>query len=199
MPTRIRLSLATGLSLIMCCALAIGCWSMVDWRRFVPTNRWDAPTASEIRSLPITISMGQFGNNPPWTLSVNSAGEAQLTVDSYSGPATQEFQVSNAQLDELRELLIGERFFALGDSYGELVPDGGTDLLTVVVGGYAKTVRLLFLMNWVYSDQKKLREPARAVRVWMLIRGWFTHSDVQDTRKYDQMVLNAVAQLDKRP
>jgi hypothetical protein len=199
MPLRIRYSLSTVLLAITCCALAIGWWSTVDRRRFNPFYQLNAPSAFEIRSLPITISMDQSGGRLSWSVSVNSAGEAQLTIDSYSGPTTQEFQVSKVQLDELRELLIRERFFGLDDSYGELVPDGSTDSLTIAVGGYAKTVRLLFLMNWVNSDREKLREPACALRAWMLIRSWFSHPEVPDSRKYDQMVLNAVAPLEKPP
>ncbi len=94
-------------------------------------------------------------------------------------------------MDQLRKLLIQERFFDLGEEYGESAVDSSIHTLTIKIGNVTKTVRLRFLMNWVNYDKPKLREPARAVRVWMLIRGWFQDSDVTDLHKYDQMVLDA--------
>jgi hypothetical protein len=93
--------------------------------------------------------------------------------------------------------LVRERFFHLDDAYGELVPDGSTDTISITVGGNSKSVALHYLMNWANSDKARLRDPARAVRVWMFIRTWFTDPAIPNTRRYDQMILNAVAPLEK--
>jgi hypothetical protein len=71
------------------------------------------------------------------------------------------------------------------------VPDGSVDSLTVTAGGRTRTVRVHFLMNWVNTDRTKLREPAQAVRLLVLLRGWFSDPEAVDLRKYDQKVLDA--------
>lgn len=48
-----------------------------------------------------------------------------------------------------------------------------------------------FLMNWVYSNPSKLNEPARALWVFRLVRGWFDDADAVDLSRYDDMVLKA--------
>ena len=73
------------------------------------------------------------------------------------------------------------------------MPDGGTQSLTISAGEWTKTVRIHFLGNWLVAhDTAKLREPARALRVWMQIRGWFSHPKAPNSSKYDQPVLDAV-------
>jgi hypothetical protein len=150
-----------------------------------------SPLADDITMKPITVVASEESAwREPWSLCVKSTGEARLTI-GMSSQRTRSFTVSTDQLDHLRETLIRERYFDLGGEYGETVVDGSTHTLIITVGDVTKTVRLDFLMNWVYYDRAKLREPARAVRVWMLIREWFHDSDVADLRKYDQMVVDA--------
>lgn len=156
------------------------------------------PSNYSIQRDPITISMDESGGgltSGEWHLSVNSAGEAQLTIRSQPTNQSLEFRVAPDEFEELRRLLASERFFELNDDYGEIVPDGGTQSITIVAGDHAHTVRLHFLMNWVHQDPARLVEPARAVRVGMLIRGWFQNEGAVDTRKYDQMVLDAAEKL----
>jgi len=154
-----------------------------------------------IRKLPITLAVAEVGDfgapQRSWYLSVNSAGQAQLAI----GRTTYTYRtsvVSREQLDELRNVLIRERFFDLEEHYGECVASGGCRLLSVTVGEYSRTVKLDNLMNWVYRDQAaRLRDPARALRVWMVIRGWFSDADAVDTREYDKMLLDAAAKAEK--
>jgi hypothetical protein len=47
-------------------------------------------------------------------------------------------------------------------------------------------------MNWAQSDPKKLREPARALRVALLISSWVHQPGAIDNRAYDQRVLDAL-------
>jgi hypothetical protein len=75
--------------------------------------------------------------------------------------------------------------------YGERVLDGSTDTITMVRGDVASTVSIHFLMNWVYSAPSKLKEPARAVRVFQIVRGWFGDKDAANLKKYDDMVIQA--------
>ena len=149
----------------------------------------------QLQNDPLTISassIGRFANGHSWYLSVNSAGRAEITINTYPERTRREFQVPNEQLDTLRAVLLQERFFDLGDEYGERVPDGSTDTLTITAGDVTKTVRIRFLMNWVQSDRARLREPSRAVRIMVLIRGWFSDAEAVDLRPYDRRVLDAV-------
>jgi hypothetical protein len=149
------------------------------------------PSASDIATKPITIvAREESASRYPWSFRVNSNGKAELGI-GFDFERKRPFTVSDEHLQELRKLLIRERFFELGDEYGERVLDGSEDILTITMGQSTKTVRIGFLMNWVSSERAKLREPARAIRVWMLVRGWFSDPDVADLRKYDQMVLDA--------
>jgi hypothetical protein len=194
MPRRLRFSLANVLLTVTCFALAVGWWATVEppkpkaW-----SDRW--PGDAAIQNLPLTISLSEeVGLGGSWYFSVNSAGDGELTIN-YPKNVIQSVKVSPIQLDELRELLIHEKFFELRDEYGEHVPDGGSQTLTISVGESSKTIRIYFLANWVAGGEKaKLLEPARALRVWMLIRGWFSHPNAADSRAYDQRVLDAVSQ-----
>lgn len=139
----------------------------------------------------IASTTGRFGEGRSWHLSVNSAGKAHLTIDTYPKPQSREFDITPKQIDQLSEVLEKERFFSLKADYGELVWDGSTDTITIVRGDVARTVSIHFLMNWVHSAPSKLKEPARAVRVFQVVRGWFDDKDAVNLKKYDDMVLEA--------
>jgi hypothetical protein len=155
-----------------------------------------APPEQNRRSCRTPISViasttGDFAKGHSWHLSVNSAGRAHLTIDTYPNPQSREFNVGSKQFDQLVAVLERERFFALKTDYGESVPDGSTDTITIVKGDVAHTVSIRFLMNWVHSAPSKLKEPARAVRVFEVVRGWFADKEAVDLKKYDDMVLQA--------
>jgi len=194
---RLRFSLANVLLAVTCFALAIGWWATVEPPKPIAwSDRW--PGDAAIKELPLTISMSEeVGQGGSWYFSVNSAGDGELTI-SYPEKLVQPVKVSATQLNELRELLIHEKFFELREEYGEHVFDSGSQTLTISVGEWSQTVRILFLGNWVAGGEKaKLLEPARALRVWMLIRGWFSHPNAADSRKYDQRALDAAKSVDK--
>jgi hypothetical protein len=46
-------------------------------------------------------------------------------------------------------------------------------------------------MNWVQGDKGKLREACHAIRVGLLIRGWFDDAGAVDLREFDKRVLEA--------
>jgi hypothetical protein len=169
------------------------------------SDRGDEPVtgAYQLENDPITIAVstvGRFGDGQSWYLSVNSSGQAQLTIETFPEPTHREFHVPADRMKDLRQALLTEQFFDLKDEYGELVPDGSTDTITVIAGDEAKSVKLHFLGNWVnHEDVKvrdKLREPARAIRVLLLIRDWFDDAEAVDLRRYDRRVVEVAESLD---
>jgi hypothetical protein len=160
----------------------------------------EARAESQLPSGPLTITASEHGayfrKGFSWDLHVDPNGKAILTIDSVPNSKRREFTVPKKQLDKFRKVLAQERFFELGDSYGELVSDSSTTTITVSVGKSTKTVKVLFLMNWALYEPAKLREPSRAVRVQQLIRGWFNDPDAVDLRPYNRDVLDAVKRLE---
>lgn len=138
---------------------------------------------------PITVAahcVGDFSRGRGWYLSVNSAGQAELTI---SGRAPIQFQVPQDQWNAFRTALVEERFFELADEYGEHVPDGSSRTLTVTAGDVTKTVRLHFLNQ--IQERTEIVEVARALRLVMAVRGWISDAEAVDLRPYDQRVLDA--------
>jgi hypothetical protein len=161
-----------------------------------------AGSESELKDVPLTIvasDVGSFGGGIySWSLSVNSAGQAELTIETRPKRTSKRFDVPKERMDEFRKALIEERFFELEREYGEVVPDGSTQTITVVTGQriwlvdpHSSTVQIHYLWNW-RDDKAKLREPSRAVRLMVMVRGWFVDERAVDHRKWDEMVLAAV-------
>jgi hypothetical protein len=184
--------------MIRCKVLAICITAMM----FAPFAAMAQPPRLHVSELipdifdgPLSISASEFGNfsrGHSWTLDVNEAGKATLTISTSPKALKREFKISKSQLKELRKTLANERFFELKHYYGELVPDGSETTITIAAGKTKNTVALRFLMNWVHSDVAKLEEPARAIRVLHVIRGWFDDPEAVDLRRYDRMVLDAI-------
>lgn len=135
--------------------------------------------------------MGRFAERHPWSLNVNTEGEAKLVINTFPQETRREFNVSKEQLAELRNALIKERFFELAQEYGDHVPDSSTNTITMTVGDQTKIVNLLYLPHSSYSDPKKMRDPARAARVLLLIRDWFDDKEAVDLRRYLRTVIDA--------
>ena len=160
-----------------------------------------SPPATSGRHKPISVvasitTTGRFGNGYSWHLSVSEERKARLTIDTYPKVSNREFEISTNQINQLLEALDTERFFSLRSDYGQRVSDGSTTTVTVVKNGVAHTVKIHFLMNWVHNDPAKLKEPARAVRVFQIIRNWFDDMDAVDLKKYEDMVLKAAGKDD---
>lgn len=142
---------------------------------------------------PLTLrasTVGRFGQGHSWHLNVDSASQAELRIETYP-VIVKRFQITAGQMAEFRKALADERFFELGPEYGDLVVDGSVRSLDVTVGPSTHSVKVHFLMNWVHADRAKLREPSRAVRLLVMIRGWFSEPEAVDLRKYDKIVLDA--------
>jgi hypothetical protein len=83
----------------------------------------------------------------------------------------------------------------LADTYGELVPDGSSDAITIVFGQRSKTVEIHFLMNWVNEAPHRLKEPSRAIRILLLTHAWlndFEELGIDRGRQQYEMVLDAM-------
>jgi hypothetical protein len=148
-----------------------------------------------IADAPLTVSVstvGRFAKGHSWHLSVNSAGQAELTID---GPerTRKQFMVPKEQWAAFLKAVADGRYFELGREYGENIPDGSVDSLTVTAGRYSHTVnvRAVSVRDPAPADRAKLREASRAVRLLVLVRGWFDSAEAVDLREYDQAVLDA--------
>src|SRR5579862_928712 len=71
------------------------------------------PTENQLEKDPLTISAserGRYSKGYSWTLNVNPAGKALLTIDAFPESKKRELATSNAQIEKLRRSLIKERF-----------------------------------------------------------------------------------------
>ena len=157
--------------------------------------RKPAVPAAHLEDAPLTVAVstvGRFARGHSWHLSVNSAGQAELTIDTYPERTRKQFQVPKEQWAEFRKAVIDGRFFELGGEYGSQVPGGSEKSITVTTGRHTHTVKLHYLRDSTAEEKTKLREPSRAVRLMVLVRGWFDEAEAVDLRRYDQAVLEAV-------
>jgi len=156
--------------------------------------RQPAVATAQLEDAPLTISVstvGWFAKGHSWHLGVNSAGQAELTIDTVPERIRKQFRISKEQIAEFRQALSDTGFFELAGEYGQRVPDGSETSITVAAGRHTNTVKVHYLMNWVGTDKAKLREPSRAVRLLVLVRGWFADEAAVDLREYDRRVLDA--------
>ena len=127
-------------------------------------------------SAPLSITIdneGLFASGSAWTLTVGADHSAALEIRNYPDTLTREFTLTGEQIAAFRTTIQAERFFELADEYGEHVPDGTTQSITVQLGDKTKTVKLQYLGNWARDSPAKLVEPSRAIRVFRHARKWF--------------------------
>jgi hypothetical protein len=184
-----HLRLRFGLTgLLAACVTGAGVWAgTVD----EPADEPESPHP------PMTISascVGRFRKGrSSWYLSVNSAGQAEITVKTRGKPTRRQFVVPEKEMTKLWNVVEAERFVDLADQYGSHVPDDSTSTITVTVGDRTKTVRLCYLPNWMRGkDAIKLGELSRAVHVFLIVREWFNEPEAVDQRTYLKAVLDAL-------
>jgi hypothetical protein len=156
--------------------------------------RKPAITAAQLEDAPLTISVstvGRFGPGRSWHLSVNSAGQAELTIDTIPDGTRKRFQVSKEQMAEFRKVLADGRFFELKGEYGDQVPDGSERSITVTAGRHTHTVKVHYLRTSTAAERGTVREASGAVRLLVLVRGWFDDASAVDLGKYDEADLAA--------
>lgn len=155
-----------------------------------------APISLAAEQQPISIvasTEGRFAQGHSWQLVVDAKGAARLKIDTFPDSIHREFHVPPKELEKLARAVEDQGWFDLKPAYGGWVPSGSTDTLTVTRGKQTKTVKIHFLMNWVQTAPEKLKEPAKAVRVFQVIRSWFSDPEAVDLRKYDEMILKAAS------
>ena len=104
-------------------------------------------------------------------------------------------------MNRLRMILCGCVLAAALSAQGTASDDKIYDLVRirlaqdVQVNGGALDVRVadgvVTLAGKIRTDKAKLREPSRAVRLLVMVRGWFDEAEAVDEREYDKMVLDA--------
>lgn len=184
-------SIVTILALLLIATSGCNRGSSTSTKESTPTQG----STVDLRA-PMSITLdneGRFADGSSWTLTVNSDRSAVLETRTFPDAKKRAFMLTPKQMADFRMALQSERFFDLADEYGQLVPSGSTQTITIQSGNETKIVKLHFLMNWVHNDPARLVEPARAVRVWRHARQWFDDDDAVDRGRYDQMVLDAVA------
>jgi hypothetical protein len=154
-----------------------------------------APLPAQADEDPLTISVstvGRFAKGHSWHLSVNSAGQAELTVNTVESPEPirKQFQVPKEQWAAFRKALADGRFFELKGEYGDSVPDGSERSITVTAGRHAHTVKIHYLRTSTAAGRAAVREASGAVRLLALVRGWFDEAAAVDLRRYDQAALD---------
>jgi hypothetical protein len=155
------------------------------------------PNDNYLRGQPLSIMMSdRYGlgvNAVNWYASVDITGAGQLEVENLGTVQRSSFQVSESQLAAFREALIAEEFFYLPNEVGELVPDGGAESLTVVVGDRAKTLRINFLANLANTPGRYRAADrmlaAQAVRLWIAARSWIDPRGAYDDLGYARRIL----------
>ena len=148
------------------------------------------PPVAPDDAAPIAVTLqvqGRFATGSGWTLRAASGGLARLTIETYPKDKARTIAVSRKQFAALKRELRAVRFFELGTEYGDRVPDGSVRELTVTEGAWTKSVSLLYLRE---NDPRR-EEVKRALRVWHLVRGWFSDSAAVDLRRYDRRILGA--------
>jgi hypothetical protein len=153
-----------------------------------------AVTAAQLEDAPLTVSVstvGRFAKGHSWHLSVNSAGQAELTIETYPHATRKLFQVPKEQWAEFRKTLIDDRFFERNAEYGDHVPDGSEKSITVTAGRNTHTVKLHFLRHSTAAEKAKLREASPAVRLLVMVRGWFDETEAVDQREGFRALLDA--------
>jgi hypothetical protein len=199
-----RFSIARLLVVTALVGVAIAGWTKAERLR-VERDRLAAsikpqrrgPNDYYLRTQPMTLTMtNQYGMDISaieWYASVDVAGKGTLEVDNFGSLQTTRFAVSDSQLAEFREALISEGFFDLPDEVGGLVPDSGAESLTIVVGDYAKTLRINYLANLANSPGRhtatELKQAAQALRLWIAARSWIQPPGAFDDLAYALRIL----------
>jgi hypothetical protein len=144
---------------------------------------------SILEHVPLTIVFDKviefpaFNGRPyGWCWSINSAGQAELTISTTAiegkfklmrpKSIRKELRLSADQMASIRKALRDARFFQLNKEYGPVYVHGGRSTLTVVAGRLSKSVTYCSSWGWAsYFKEKRaeFRKAAPAIRLWLKI------------------------------
>ena len=130
-----------------------------------PDPRW-------IREMPMTVVLSSISENPKacWHVSVNSLGQGGLNLLWQEKSKSEEFPVSVAQFNELREALISEKFFELETEQGEMSHHGSVQVVSIALHS-SKTVRIYHGLPGSPTENEYLQIRS-SIRIARLVRTW---------------------------
>lgn len=192
---RLRFSLANALLATASIAFAVGWWATANRKENSPTSaRRFRPAGGDFFELPITISaseVGRFAKGKSWYLSVNSVGQATVTLDGDLKHANK-FTVTPEQLAGIRQTTQFLDFFMLDGDFGEVTWIGNVRTMTISIGKYTNTVRIHSFKNIDLLDRTALLQQMPAINVWNKIRELIPVPEAADSRSEDQVLIDAV-------
>jgi hypothetical protein len=140
-----------------------------------------------LEDAPLTIVFDKVDEAVPfnglpcgWCWSINSAGQAELTVSITANVSTRTprksirkgERLSADQMASIRKALRDSRFFHLQKEYGPVYEHGGWTTLTVIAGKLSKSVTYCSSWGWSsYFKEKpaEFRKAAPAIRLWLKV------------------------------
>lgn len=192
---RPRFSLVDAFLATASIAFAIGWWATAHRKEYSPTSaRRFRPVGGDFFELPITVSaseVGRFAKGKSWYLSVNSAGQATVTVDGDLKHARQ-LMVTPEQVAGIRQAAQFLDFFMLDGDYGEFEPFGNVRTISITIGRFTNTVRIHSLKNVDLSDRTALLRLMPVINFWNKVRELIPFPEAADSRPDDQILSNAV-------
>jgi len=119
-----------------------------------------------------------------WWLGVQTNGVAVLRSIREK---EKKFLLNRKELEAFRDAVKEEGFWDYDDRYGDSVVGGSRRSITIRNKDRYKRVRILFVRNWLDRPHKqdKLSDALGCFRLWSILRGWFEHEDLADSRPYD--------------
>lgn len=133
----------------------------------------------------VVTSKKSFSQAQNWQLSINSAGEANLIMDDHGEERNVRFELERNSWTRIRKTIIDQKFFELrAPEFGDRVLDGGSEVITVIMGTNVKTVELFSVANLQGSRLQESGEVIRVARVLIEIRNCFSVSDAIDMREH---------------
>ncbi len=129
---------------------------------------------SILEHVPLTIVFDKVIESPAfngrpygWCWSINSGGQAELTISTTAiegkfklmrlKSIRKELRLTVDQMASIRKALRDARFFQLNKEYGPVYVHGGWSTLTVVAGRLSKSVTLLLILGLGLILQRKTR------------------------------------------
>jgi hypothetical protein len=113
---------------------------------------------------PITVSMSNNASYP-WYLSINSAGQAELSIDTPT-PNRHTFELSESDMEVIRKAIETKSFFEIDSQCGLAIPSSPITSITIVLGMRAHTVHLGSISALLRSGkQDGLEQPRRLIHI----------------------------------
>lgn len=153
---------------------------------------------------PMTIAAGYTGTfnaGYSWFVSINSSGNASVHIQISNISVTSEFKVADSIIDEIKQAVSVPDFFSGPTSYGDVVLDGRTQSLTVVVGQESRSVRIEQIADYVNTQKnteketKELRDLSNLLRIMNCCRDCFSHPLAFESTTVNQRYITIIDEI----